>query len=366
MRNLWLDGTQSFEDLSNDPIPHLVEGLINQGSTVFLAGQPGTGKSFAAVSIAAAVASGTPWHGREVGQGRVLYVVAEDTPQRIRDRFLAWSAHNSTPLDFDELRYITSFDFSKPDTVQFLVDLVASIPVALVIVDTLFSASSGIDTESAKEVKVINEVIAQAKAASIAPLTFLTVSHANKSQAGTPSGSIQIKGMADAVLSMTKTRGSYRLGFDKNRHGDETLSLSFRIESVDLPGTNAPVGVLTIAGNDNKDAPEVKNFVAALFAELPPNEPVSQSALIAQALGLGLKSSRSTVIDWLSRAEKRGLLTSTGSRTSKTFSMTDNGNGISITNRQSTPITTDAPSLKDGQPVIAQVVKTTTIGTELI
>lgn len=242
--NLWLDGTSSFENLNGEPLPHLIDGVLDEGATVFLTGQPGTGKSFAAVSFASAISSGTNWNGRNVQQGRVLYVVAEDTPERIRDRFLAWAMLNKTPLDFENsLRYITSFDFSKPDTVEFMADLVASNEIALVIVDTMFSASLGIDTESAKDVKQINEVISRVKAASANPLTFLMVSHANKSRPDEISGSLQLKGLADQVLAMTKRNG-YAMKFDKNRHGDESLKLQFEIQSVELPGNSKPVGVL--------------------------------------------------------------------------------------------------------------------------
>jgi predicted ATP-dependent serine protease len=245
--NLWLDGTCSFENLSNEPLPQLIDGILDEGATVFLTGQPGTGKSFASVSLAAAIASGTPWNGRTTQAGRVLYVVAEDTPTRIRDRFLAWSMHNRTPLDFEHrLRYITSFDFSKPETVDFMADLVANNEIALVIVDTMFSASAGIDTESAKDVKQINEVIARVKAVSLSPVTFLMVAHANKSRPDEISGSLQLKGLADQVLAMTK-RGGYSMKFDKNRHGDEALKLDFEIVGVDLPNVTKPVGVLVSA-----------------------------------------------------------------------------------------------------------------------
>lgn len=62
-------------------------------------------------------------------------------------------------------------------------------------------------------------------------------------------------------------------------------------------------------------------FVKTLFQDAVPYEPVSQANLINNALFLGLKPSRTTVLDWLSRAESRGLIASDGLRKNKTYSL---------------------------------------------
>ena len=45
-----------------------------------LYGPPGAGKSFVALDFALSVASGRAWHGHEVRQGPVLYVVVTCPP----------------------------------------------------------------------------------------------------------------------------------------------------------------------------------------------------------------------------------------------------------------------------------------------
>ena len=66
------------------PTPeYLVEGLIPQCGMGVIAGNPKAGKSFLSLHLACCVASGTPFLGREVKQGSVLYLALEDNRARI-------------------------------------------------------------------------------------------------------------------------------------------------------------------------------------------------------------------------------------------------------------------------------------------
>ncbi|MDR5758205.1 AAA family ATPase [Caballeronia sp. LZ035] len=55
----------------------LVEGFIPDAAVGVIYGQPTTGKSGVALDMTHSIARGTPWHGREVEQRDVFYVVAE-------------------------------------------------------------------------------------------------------------------------------------------------------------------------------------------------------------------------------------------------------------------------------------------------
>ena len=65
----WIDEINTIYD------PWVVEGAVS-GLTV-LWGEPGIGKTFVAVSLAASVATGRPWLGRKCLQGDVVYVCGE-------------------------------------------------------------------------------------------------------------------------------------------------------------------------------------------------------------------------------------------------------------------------------------------------
>ncbi len=55
----------------------LIDGVLQQDSTALVFGAPGTFKSFMAMDMAVAIASGQPWQGRETEQAFVIYLAAE-------------------------------------------------------------------------------------------------------------------------------------------------------------------------------------------------------------------------------------------------------------------------------------------------
>jgi RecA-family ATPase len=55
----------------------LIDGLIDKGTFVLAFGEPKKGKTFVALSMAAAIASGEPWAGRKTGRGVSAYFAGE-------------------------------------------------------------------------------------------------------------------------------------------------------------------------------------------------------------------------------------------------------------------------------------------------
>src|SRR5262245_12597609 len=79
-----------------------VEGILAEGLNL-LAGAPKLGKSWFALNIALAVASGgTALGAIEVDAGEVLYLALEDTPRRLQSRLVRFLADAPAPerLDF--------------------------------------------------------------------------------------------------------------------------------------------------------------------------------------------------------------------------------------------------------------------------
>jgi hypothetical protein len=72
-----------------EPIPAILKGWIAAGDVVAFAGEPKTGKSWAAADLAFSLASGRPWLGAVPvigGPYRVLYVDEEQNPRLVRHR----------------------------------------------------------------------------------------------------------------------------------------------------------------------------------------------------------------------------------------------------------------------------------------
>lgn len=81
----WRSSVQFVEE-SMQEIQWLIPEVLPAGTIVLLSGREGTMKSFLALSMAYAVATGAPWLGRPTTQGRVLYLDGEMPPALLRDR----------------------------------------------------------------------------------------------------------------------------------------------------------------------------------------------------------------------------------------------------------------------------------------
>lgn len=74
---------------SDKEMPHqIVEDLLVRGQVSLVAAQPNTGKSAFVLDLAAHIARGAPWRGKQVEQCEVLYLAAE-SPESIRSRIIA-------------------------------------------------------------------------------------------------------------------------------------------------------------------------------------------------------------------------------------------------------------------------------------
>ena len=80
------------------PTKWLVKGILEDEVLAVLFGSPGSYKSFMALSWACCIATGTPWHGHEVEQGPVFYIVGEGA-NGMAKRFAAWSTGTGVKLN---------------------------------------------------------------------------------------------------------------------------------------------------------------------------------------------------------------------------------------------------------------------------
>ncbi|MFT8179225.1 AAA family ATPase [Mycobacteroides chelonae] len=146
---LTLSGLSALE-----PVRPLIEGFIPGGQLTDLNGQPGSGKTMAAVSMAAAVASGTRWCGHAVGErAAVLYIAAEGAAG-IRARLLAWCEVNGVaPEDIEDTFIIAPRAVQMGDDghMQQVRDLVKRHEIALVVFDTRARCTVGVEENSATD-----------------------------------------------------------------------------------------------------------------------------------------------------------------------------------------------------------------------
>jgi len=187
----------------------VVPGLIVEGLTL-LCGKPKMGKSWMALGLALAVASGGKALGTiEVEPGRVLYLPLEDSPRRLKMRLLSvlqgdpppetlhlyntWPKINDGGLDL-----LKSWLDRYQDTSLVIIDTLAKIRPPKNFKDTLYA-----DDYTASE--------AIKKLADAHSIAIIVIHHLRKLTADDPldqvSGTTGLTGAADAVAVLNRSRG---------------------------------------------------------------------------------------------------------------------------------------------------------------
>jgi RecA-family ATPase len=146
------------------PPSWLIEGIIPEGGLTALYGNPGDGKSFIALDMALAIASGRPWQGHPTKKGYVVYISAEGGGG-IGKRVGAWLTHAEIkPKDYrqfltnfitaairihpdsEDLGAVLSETFDHPDYQEALGDVLDAEeprPPLFIVVDTLARCFEG-------------------------------------------------------------------------------------------------------------------------------------------------------------------------------------------------------------------------------
>jgi len=134
-------------DINLEPPKWLIDQVLPQYAMTALVAPSYTGKSFVAVDMACAIATGAGWHyGFDVEQGGVFYVVGEGR-FGIRRRVEAWHRDRGIPLN----RNTTNLHFSRqglnfrdPNSVEAIkADLRIAGDVKLIVIDTLARSFGG-------------------------------------------------------------------------------------------------------------------------------------------------------------------------------------------------------------------------------
>lgn len=223
------DRVVRLSDLAARPKPPaLVEGVLGQGQTAMIVADSNVGKTFAAISLAHAVATGTRWHGREVRQGRVLYVVGEDEagfPERMKAIQVARGAIEEDDLD----SILEPFNLDDETAVADLVSLVQARGYALIVLDPLARFIVGMDENKQDQMGVAMSALDTIRRAT--PGATILVPHHTKKDGGYR-GSSAIFAAMDTALDLSRKDGALELRLDKSKWSALSTIGAFRLAPV--------------------------------------------------------------------------------------------------------------------------------------
>ena len=220
------------------PLQWAIKGLIEHNTIATIFGPSGGGKSFVAISLAAAIATGREWYGRKVKQGPVLYLNGEGEAGILR-RFKAWSVDTGEPLE-DAPISITERPVLFGNR-ELLSQLSAEIdempqPPALVVVDTLARATAGMEENSAKDMGMFVEALDALRRRY--GCTVLVIHHTGKSTIDAARGSSALKAAWDVEIGLAPTDsdgGRFLLNCTKMKDAERFKPMTFGFRSVALP-----------------------------------------------------------------------------------------------------------------------------------
>jgi hypothetical protein len=227
-------------DVEFNPAVHgPIKGVCRRGEVGFLIGASSVGKTFTAIDLGLAVATGREtWCGRRVKPGAVLHVAFEGGGGA-RNRLLAASQAHGDPGDkFAILDTVPPLnrttEKAESDGVSTIVAAAiqlaatAEMPVALIIIDTLSAAAAGDDENAAGDMSAF---VAKAKAiATRTGAAVLIIHHTGKDKNGMR-GSSALRSNADFAIEISEGRD---IILEKCREGRTGALASYDLEEVTL------------------------------------------------------------------------------------------------------------------------------------
>ena len=195
----------SFLRMPLDDIPFYIKGWLPKQGRLEFYGQAKVGKTFLAAHLANCVGSGTPFLGRDVEQGRVLFLQFEVGAEILQQRMIA------TGNGFDDVYVGVTFGMKldTPTGQEMLRNAIEAIEPAVVILDPLYKAISGDENET-KDVRDIldflDSLIEQYH------VSFVVFHHGGKDQSKGGRGASVLEDWFDTVIEIKKMNN------DEDRH----------------------------------------------------------------------------------------------------------------------------------------------------
>lgn len=251
--------------------PYLVEGLIDPGAMSVLYGDSNSGKTFVALSLAYAVATGTRWNGKRTKPGVVVYVAAEGG-KSVEQRVEGLCVHHGR-RDFPLLTVPCPVDLLDPKKVD-LKALLADIakaqsdygPVKLIVLDTLSRVLAGGNENAPEDMGALvkNMDILRNKTGA----HVMVVHHSGKDQSKGARGHSLLRAATDTEIEVRSDGTIRKLAVTKQRDKAYGGDVLFDLTGVHL-GVNAEGGAVNTCVATFLDADttvEVANSDRAAYA----------------------------------------------------------------------------------------------------
>jgi len=253
---------ESWDEIQDEPVEWLIEGVIPKGSFTALYGPPGSFKSFIALDIAEAIATGRSWMGRSVNKtGAVLYLAGEGfggIGARIKACKLHHQTEDGAPIYI--VRHQLNLRSSAEDFNALMLAVVqlveqTGMEFQLAIVDTLARAFGGGNENSSEDMGAF--ITAMGKVQEFLKCALMVLHHSGKDAAKGLRGHSSLLGAVDTELELLRfdeqlkgviTISKQKDGADNERFGFEMVEVEIKPAGL---GLSEPVVSLAVQASDS-------------------------------------------------------------------------------------------------------------------
>lgn len=272
----------------------LVDGFLAAASITVLASTPKAGKTWVALALAVAVASGTPALGRfhVSSPGPVLLFPAEDDPRAIRERIESICLGQRVPFEGLPIHVITAdaLRLDDPSHREQLEELLEHLRPKFLILDPLVRVHSGVESYVGHMAELFRYLRSLQRRFQLA---ILLTHHVAKNRSSTAQPGQAMRGSGDihaaydhGATLQRQEDGSLILALE-HRSAPSPEPLTFRILSKPGGATTFDLSEFVPAGED-EEGPKAPAPVAVSATSLPDrvvhllrgsHEPVSQVSI---------------------------------------------------------------------------------------
>jgi hypothetical protein len=269
-------------------LPWIIKGVLPQAGLAVVYGASGSGKSFAVLDMALAIARGTAWRGRKTRQGRVAYIAAEGA-DGFRKRLSAYAQHQQVDLATVPMTVLNAAPnlLEQQDAVDVARGIKASGGADLIVVDTFAQVTPGANENAGEDVgralgycKRIHEATGA---------MVLLIHHSGKDATKGARGWSGLRAAADAEIEVLRDGDARSLRLSKNKDGEDGMAWGFTLEQIQL-GVDEDMDPITSCVVVEAELPAVGGVAERKLGknEKVVNEVIQEMA-IAQTSGIEIK-----------------------------------------------------------------------------
>lgn len=212
-----------------------IKGFLPRAQLAILFGPSGSGKSFLAFDLCAAIARGLEtWNGKRVTKGRVAYLVAEGVPG-FRQRIKAYRAEHAikgSDIDMTIIAGVVPNLTDEASVARLKADMKAFGPYDLIVFDTFAQVTSGANENSGEEMSTALKHCREIS--QVCGAMSLLVHHSGKDDTKGARGWSGLKAAADVELEVKRDKdGAQRsVTITKMKDGEDNTAQGFKLRTV--------------------------------------------------------------------------------------------------------------------------------------